>query len=85
MEVNTMSKSQNNNNKRVDVHMRINKDLRNYLRDIQDFYNTVKDEDKPNIPINTLCNMSILSFKEHLESLNEVEQHRYIINKIKVL
>ena len=71
-----MSKLQNNNNERVDVHMGINKNLRNYLTDVQDFYNTVKDDDKPNIPINILCNMSILSFKEHLESLNEVEQSR---------
>ena len=80
-----MNKSQNNNNERVNVHMRINKDLRNYLTGVQDFYNTVKDNDKPNIPINTLYNMSILSFKEHLESLNKLEQHRYLINKIEVL
>ena len=68
-----MTKSQNNNNERIDVHIRINKDLRNYLEDVQNFYNSVKDDDKPNIPINTLCNMNILSFKEYLESLNEVE------------
>ena len=80
-----MSKLQNNNNERVDVHMGINKNLRNYLTDVQDFYNTVKDEDKLNIPINTLCNMSILSFKEHLESLNEIEQRRYLINKMEEL
>ena len=63
----------------VDTHMRIQTDLRNYLIDIQDFYNSVKRENKPKISRNTICNVAILSLKVYLESLSEAEQRRCII------
>ena len=67
------------NKNHVDTHMRIETELRNYLIDTQDFYNSIKDNGKPNISMNTLCNIAILSLKNYLENLSEAEQRRYII------
>ena len=63
----------------MDTHMRIHQNLRNYLIDVQDFYNNVKDDGKANISMNTLCNIAILSLKNYLENLSKAEQRRYII------
>ena len=62
------------NKNHVDPHRRIQADLRNYLIDVQNFYNSVKDDGRSNISMNTLCNMTILVLREYLESLSEVEQ-----------
>ena len=62
--------------------MRIYQNLRNYLIDAQDFYNNEKDDGKPNISMNTLCNIAILVLREYLESLSEVEQKKYLIGKL---
>ena len=72
-----------NNKNHMDTHMRIHQNLRNYIEDTQDFYNSVKKEDKPNISMNTLCNIHIPSLQKHLERLNEVKQRTYLINKIR--
>ena len=66
----------------ADTHMRIHQNLRNYLIDVQDFYNNVKDDGKANISMNTLCNIAILVLREYLESLSEVEQKKYLIGKL---
>ena len=66
----------------VDTHMRIHQNLRKYLIDAQDFYNSEKDDGKPNISMNTLCNIVILSLKDYLEILSEVEQKKYLIGKL---
>ena len=66
----------------VDTHMRIHNELRNYLIDVQNFYNSEKDNDKTNISMNTLCNIAILVLKDYLESLTEVEQKKYLIGKL---
>ena len=76
-----MPKTKMNKN-HVDTHMRIHQNLRNYLIDAQDFYNNEKDDGKPNISMNTLCNIAILVLREYLESLSEVEQKKYLIGKL---
>ena len=65
--------------------MRIHQNLRKYLIDVQDFYNSVKDDGEPNISMNTLCNIDILSLKDYLDSLSESEQRVCIINKMEEL
>ena len=62
--------------------MRIHNDLRNCLIDVQDFYNSVKDDGKSNISMNTFCNIDILSLQEYLESLNEIKQKEHLIGKL---
>ena len=76
-----MKKTKINTN-HVNTHMRIHNDLRNCLIDVQDFYNSVKDDGKSNISMNTLCNIAILSLKDYLENLSEVEQKKYLIGKL---
>ena len=57
-------------NKYTDTHLRVNTELRNFLNDTQELYNSRKHEETPHMSINALCNMAIISMKDHLYLLN---------------
>lgn len=67
--------------KTIDTHLRVNTDLRSFLNRTQEFYNTHKHENTPAISINSLCNLAIISLRDHLENLSDDEARLYLSKK----
>ena len=69
--------------KYIDTHLRVNTDLRTFLNQIQEFYNTHKHEKTPHMNINNLCNLSIMCLKEHVTSFNINEETKLFFKQIR--
>lgn len=67
--------------KYTDTHLRIYNELKQFLNETKEFYNSSKHEDTPAISINSLCNIAVMCLKDQLNTLNETEAMTYISSK----
>lgn len=68
--------------KHTDTHLRVNTELRNFLSDTQELYNSRKHEETPHMSINALCNMAIISMKDHVNLLNCDEDRMLFLTQL---
>lgn len=67
--------------KYTDTHLRIYTELKQFLNETKEFYNSSKHEDTPPVNITSLSNIAILCLRDQLHNLNETEAMTYISSK----